>query len=89
MDKAFKDRLKKTTGAVKEKAGKVLGDEGLELEGKLQRFGAEFSIFARKTGKVAKRESAKTINRMLDQLEEVLKNRKRLDEGDDDASEKE
>lgn len=65
--------LDKISGTVKENAGKIIGSEQLELEGKLQRKRGELSEAACDLGESLKEKASETANKIIDKLDKKEK----------------
>ena len=65
MKEHLEGKLDQAAGRVKEAAGRMIGDDGLELEGKLQRIGGELA----ETGSALKQKAVRKVNEVIDKLE--------------------
>jgi len=66
----LKDQANHVAGKAKEAAGKLTGQQELELEGKLQAMGSELSQQGKQLGKELKETLAEKANDLLDELQD-------------------
>ncbi len=66
----LKDQANHVAGKAKEAAGKLTGQQELELEGKLQAMGSELSQQGKRLGKELKETLAEKANDLLDELQD-------------------
>ena len=66
----LKDQANHVAGKAKEAAGKLTGQQKLELEGKLQAMGSELSQQGKRLGKELKETLAEKANDLLDELQD-------------------
>lgn len=65
----LKDQANHVAGKAKEAAGKLTGQQELELEGKLQAMGSELSQQGKRLGNELKETLAEKANDLLDELQ--------------------
>ena len=66
----LKDQANHVAGKAKVAAGKLTGQQELELEGKLQAMGSELSQQGKRLGKELKETLAEKANDLLDELQD-------------------
>lgn len=66
----LKDQANHVAGKAKEAAGKLTGQQELELKGKLQAMGSELSQQGKQLGKELKETLAEKANDLLDELQD-------------------
>ena len=66
----LKNQANHVAGKAKEAAGKLTGQQELELEGKLQAMGSELSQQGKRLGKELKETLAEKANDLLDELQD-------------------
>lgn len=77
----LKDQANYVAGKAKEAAGKLTGQEELELKGKLQAMGSEATQKGKKLGKELKETLAEKANDLLDELQDKKDQHDKTKEG--------
>ena len=77
----LKDQANHVAGKAKEAAGKLTGQQKLELEGKLQAMGSELSQQGKQLGKELKETLAEKANDLLDELQDKKDQHDKTKEG--------